>query len=724
MKRFAFLLVFAGLLAPSALADGIRPVTLQIKEQEADRFLVQWRVPKQLPPRAIPSPLLPESCHAAGDRTVIERPGTWFLRQVYDCSEGLSGQEVALDYPFINVTVSTLLQIELLSGERYAHLLAPGESSWRVPESASGGVPAWLRDARAGVLDGARHFVANPVHLAFLLTLLLVGGFGTAIRLVTAFTAGQLATVALVAFVRIPLEAPLAELGLAVAAVLLAREALRPPDERRQIVGLAVLAGLVHGLGVAHSTSAGVAYLFFHVLGKDASLLLSVMGLTGLGLLLSRSLTEGAARTAAAYVAAGVALAFALSAPATTPGTEAGERSGALRLEGLPIPEGGAGAAGSRRIAQQFPDAALQSFVAVEAFEVRHEVLVQLSDVAGRIGLRTSGELAVDEQGDVKRAVRDLVAERTSVAIDGEKVKAVDERIDFLGLDAKGALPRLAPIPESIDTAWIGVTAIFSTTAIPREVAVRWEGIDEVERVPATVTDPESSRTVELIRARPELRWENELAEDPAPVVRAIRVEPATMWVPFWSLFPLGAAVFFGVAVIRGRRRDLSLALVRVMLACVFVLAPVGGVAVALPFSVGSIPDPADAKRILTGVLPNVYRAFEFPTESAVYDRLALSVTGETLTEVYLEHRRAVRMEERGGARARVEAVEVVEVGSVEPRSEGFTAEAAWTVGGTVTHFGHRHFRQNHYDASVVVVPVDGYWKIRSIEVLDERRLR
>jgi hypothetical protein len=139
----------------------------------------------------------------------------------------------------------------------------------------------------------------------------------------------------------------------------------------------------------------------------------------------------------------------------------------------------------------------------------------------------------------------------------------------------------------------------------------------------------------------------------------------------------------------------------------------------------GGNPDQDSSKRILARLLPNVYRAFEFPTESAAYDRLALSVTGDTLTEVYLEHRRAVRMEERGGARARVETVEVVEVDSVEPGSSGgFVSDAAWTVGGTVTHFGHRHFRQNRYDARVDVVPVEGYWKIRSIEVLDEKRLQ
>jgi len=127
-------------------------------------------------------------------------------------------------------------------------------------------------------------------------------------------------------------------------------------------------------------------------------------------------------------------------------------------------------------------------------------------------------------------------------------------------------------------------------------------------------------------------------------------------------------------------------------------------------------------------VLPDVYRAFEFPTGAAAYDPLALTVAGPTLRSVYLEHRGAVEMEERGGTRARVEAREVTQVDSVEPGGPdapgGFVTRAKWTVGGTVTHFGERHFRQNGYDARIVVVPVEGSWKIQSIEVLDEERLR
>ena len=126
----------------------------------------------------------------------------------------------------------------------------------------------------------------------------------------------------------------------------------------------------------------------------------------------------------------------------------------------------------------------------------------------------------------------------------------------------------------------------------------------------------------------------------------------------------------------------------------------------------------------MAGLLPNISRALEFREEGLIYDRLAVSVTGETLTETYLEQRRGLRIDERGGAQARVETVEVLGAAEIEAREPGFEARVTWTVGGMVTHFGHRHFRQNRYDARIAVVPVAGSGKIRSIEVLDQERLR
>jgi len=267
---------------------------------------------------------------------------------------------------------------------------------------------------------------------------------------------------------------------------------------------------------------------------------------------------------------------------------------------------------------------------------------------------------------------------------------------------------------------------VYLTPSVPQAVTLDWsEVFDLAETIPATVIDPESSRPLMLSADDPTLRWENELLDNPIPTITEVVVEPARLPLPLVSLPFLAVAVVLGVSGWRGRNRAVSLAAVRVMLGAAIVVGPIAEVAIALPVSVGGVSSENKARRILASVLPNVYRALEFRSEEAAYDRLAVAVTGETLTDVYLEHRRSLVMEERGGARARVDAVEVTDVRDVEPRGDGgFDAVASWMVGGNVTHFGHRHFRQNSYDARVAVVPVDGIWKIRTIEVLGEERVR
>ena len=220
------------------------------------------------------------------------------------------------------------------------------------------------------------------------------------------------------------------------------------------------------------------------------------------------------------------------------------------------------------------------------------------------------------------------------------------------------------------------------------------------------------------------MEWRYALTEDPIPTVEAVPVEPVEVPIPWLSLPLLLVA---GVLVAVGLRRERAatfLAAARVVLALALVAGPLVETAIALPGSSGRTPTERQARRILAGLLPNIYRALEFRSEELIYDRLAISVTGDTLADVYLEQRRALEIEERGGAQARVEAVEVLAAGEIATRDRGFTVRSEWTVGGMVTHFGHRHFRQNRYDALIEVTPVDGTWKIRSIEILDQERLK
>jgi hypothetical protein len=426
----------------------------------------------------------------------------------------------------------------------------------------------------------------------------------------------------------------------------------------------------------------------------------------------------------AAYGAGVAAVALGLATLIGGPSVDAADTE--LQIE-LPSPLSSSGTAlpGSRRLASNVPDAAFQSFVSIEAFEVRHEVLVRFKDVAVRLGIGPGPVLAVGDQDSVKQLIRDLVFAHSSLEIDGEIPTPTSERVDFLTMDDKGVLPRPTPVEESVGEAWVGVTTVFFTPTTSQTLAVGWDFIEGAAEIPATVTDPETTRSMLLSPSEPELRWDNELAEDPVPRVSTTAVEPAELIIPTWSILALAAALVLVVAALRRRQPVLSAAAARVMLVVAVLLGPMGNWVVALPASVSSTPGTAQATRILARVLPNIYRAFEFREESAVFDRLATAVTGEVLTDVYLDHRKVLEMEERGGARARVEAVEIIDVDSIEPDDpSGFSARVVWTVGGTVTHFGHRHFRQNRYDARVSLVPEDDVWKIRGIEIFDEERVR
>jgi hypothetical protein len=133
---------------------------------------------------------------------------------------------------------------------------------------------------------------------------------------------------------------------------------------------------------------------------------------------------------------------------------------------------------------------------------------------------------------------------------------------------------------------------------------------------------------------------------------------------------------------------------------------------------------PAVAQSLVGGLLENVYRAFDYRDESVIYDTLERSVSGELLTDIYLETRRSLELENQGGARAKVKEVQMLETKQT-PLSDGsgFEARCTWNVSGSVGHWGHIHQRINQYQARFVVRAIGGVWKITDLELLQERRL-
>ena len=55
--------------------------------------------------------------------------------------------------------------------------------------------------------------------------------------------------------------------------------------------------------------------------------------------------------------------------------------------------------------------------------------------------------------------------------------------------------------------------------------------------------------------------------------------------------------------------------------------------------------------------MKNVYRAFDFRAEADVYEKLAMSVSGDLLADIYLQNRKSLAIQQAGGAQAKVKEV-------------------------------------------------------------------
>ncbi|MCZ6816099.1 MAG: hypothetical protein O7F76_05295, partial [Planctomycetota bacterium] len=118
------------------------------------------------------------------------------------------------------------------------------------------------------------------------------------------------------------------------------------------------------------------------------------------------------------------------------------------------------------------------------------------------------------------------------------------------------------------------------------------------------------------------------------------------------------------------------------------------------------------------------YRAFDRREENIIYDRLAISISGDLLSDVYLQTRRSIELEGQGGARVKVDAVEVLDSIPVDTTDTGgFVHHCRWNVSGSVGHWGHVHRRTNQYEAILTVEPGDGAWKIAGIDLREQKRM-
>ena len=381
----------------------------------------------------------------------------------------------------------------------------------------------------------------------------------------------------------------------------------------------------------------------------------------------------------------------------------------------------------NRNLRRRF-DASLAAYLYVEPFEVRKEVVVRPRDLQPFVdlGLEGSDVIPAAAWGTVQQRVADFLMERCPVTIDGREVEPVLDRVNFLRRTLRATQVIEPPQDLPLVSATLGVIISYPLSELPQEVSLEWELFGErFERVPSAATDEAGGLPTLLTPEDPVLVWHNFLTNPTVPGVVALAPpEPARVSLPLASL--AAAALAVALVALRRRRplprwRPITAALLAVV---AVLLWPHARVEARNPLGGDATPGPEEASGLLTGLLRNVYRAFDFRTESDIYDTLGYSASGELLTDVYLEVQRALELENQGGARAKVQDVEVESV-ETTPLADGagFRALCTWNVTGSVGHWGHLHKRRNRYEAELVVEPVEGAWKITGLDLLAEQRL-
>ena len=377
----------------------------------------------------------------------------------------------------------------------------------------------------------------------------------------------------------------------------------------------------------------------------------------------------------------------------------------------------------NRNLRRQFY-APISAFLYVEPNEVRKEVVFRPRDLQQWVDLGLDGvdTIRVAQQEEIMRRVVEFLRSRNPVTIDGVAAEGYLDRAHFIyrNLRTSGVIDP----PRDLDaiTATMGVIFTYPVDGLPDEVFVEWELFTErIPEVPSAATD-EAGALPFILRANDNvLRWQNFLTNPTLPVLVDVTSPPRGRLV-----FAFVAVVaIVGLALLTVRQWRAVMAGSRpprrvVLTALSFVIML--GVSIPAAIRLGVSDD--EAEQLLGTLLRNVYLAFDYRDEERIYDTLEQSVAGELLTDVFLETRRSLELENQGGARAKVKEVTILDGSySATDGGAGFVSSLRWNVLGSVGHWGHIHQRTNQYQARFVIRPVDGQWKITELEVLEERRL-
>jgi len=272
-------------LAPTVRAHESRPLYIEITEQEPLVFSLQWKIPPSVDIRNAPEVRMGDGCKPA---STGRRARGSIRHQTYRCESDPAGGALRIAYPAFNPSVTSLVRIVRLSGEKHSILASPEQTEVRIPDQESFGAVA-----RDYLRLGVQHILQGYDHLLFLICLMLIAGTGRRILItITGFTVAHSITLASSALALVRVPVPPVEAAIALSIVFLAVEIVRGDRQSltyRYPIAVASSFGLLHGFGFAAvlggtglpQTEISAALLFFN-LGVELGQLVFVAVVIGI----------------------------------------------------------------------------------------------------------------------------------------------------------------------------------------------------------------------------------------------------------------------------------------------------------------------------------------------------------------------------------------------------------------------------------------------------------
>ena len=365
----------------------------------------------------------------------------------------------------------------------------------------------------------------------------------------------------------------------------------------------------------------------------------------------------------------------------------------------------------------------MTGFIYVEPYEVRKEIIVRPADIQRYVDLGLGGETMIpaDRHDEIKETVVEFLSGHFPVKIDGTPVEGTIDRVNFLRRTLRSSI---VVDNQDLDllSATLGIIYVFPTDGLPENVEMEWDLFNEKSpTVPAATVDQAGPLPSILEPDYNILRWDNFLRFPEVPTLVDIEKPPTVQQKFFgWARWPAAALSIFLLALllrsVRSNRANLR------------PLAATSITVFALTLVLFYTHRPVEVnderlKQLVGDLLHNVYRAFDYRGEDVIYDVLEKSVSGELLTDIYLETQKSLELANQGGARVKVKTTEVSNAELMKRNGDILTIASDWNVSGSVGHWGHVHQRTNAYRAVLEVSEIDGVWKLTDLEILEEQRL-